>query len=74
MGGGSGLLLFSKTTLLRSEASENLNDHENCPSGQPRTLCPKNLWDLGVVILTVNSKKLEIPPIPAITIFTETQH
>lgn len=49
------LLLLFKIMLPRSEASENLNDEENCPSGQPRTLCPKGEFvGFEVVISTVN--------------------
>lgn len=55
LGGVSVLLLLFKTMLPRSEASENLNDEENCPSGQPRTLCPKGEFvGFEVVISTVN--------------------
>lgn len=44
------LLLFFKTMLPRSEASENLNDRRTAPQVSPGPSAPReNLWDLGVL-------------------------
>lgn len=55
------LLIFKTTTLLRSEALENLNDHEDCPSGQPRTLCSKGEFVEFVVVIPTKGQRYDLP-------------